>query len=104
MGGVEGSQGRLTSEFEVKVGSIPFLSDFTPFAYSGGWPVTIDGTIVSTADITSTTNGQSWELFMDSVQIKGSNIPLLRQVLDMDNIALQSRDLGSFLEKNVENY
>ena len=31
--------GRLVSEFEVKVGSVPFLSDFTPFSYSGGLPV-----------------------------------------------------------------
>ena len=30
---------RLVSEFEVKVGSVPFLSDFTPFQYSGGLPV-----------------------------------------------------------------
>jgi hypothetical protein len=30
---------RMVSEFEVTVGAIPFLSDFTPFAYSGGGPV-----------------------------------------------------------------
>ena len=30
---------RLISEFEVKVGSVPFLSDYTPFKYSGGLPV-----------------------------------------------------------------
>merc|ERR1711988_392523 len=29
----------LISEFEVEVGAIPFLNDFTPFSYSGGWPV-----------------------------------------------------------------
>lgn len=33
------SENRLVSEFEVKAGAVPFLSDFTPFAYSGGWPV-----------------------------------------------------------------
>jgi hypothetical protein len=32
----------LVSEFEVKVGAVPFLSDSTPFAYSGGWPVSKD--------------------------------------------------------------
>ena len=37
------SADRMVSEFEVKVGSIPFLNDFTPFAYSGGLPVTIEG-------------------------------------------------------------
>lgn len=31
--------GRMVSEFEVKVGAIPFLSDLTPFRYSGGMPV-----------------------------------------------------------------
>ncbi len=30
---------RMVSEFEVTVGAVPFLSDFTPFKYSGGWPV-----------------------------------------------------------------
>lgn len=98
------SEGRLTSEFEVKVGAVPFLSDFTPFAYSGGWPVTIDGAIVSTADVTPTSDGSGWEIFMDQVEIKGSNVPLLRQLLDQESVSLQSRELGSFLEQNVESY
>jgi hypothetical protein len=33
------SSTRMVSEFEVKAGAVPFLNDFTPFAYSGGWPV-----------------------------------------------------------------
>ena len=41
------SDSRMVSEFEVKVGSVPFLPDLTPFAYSGGLPVTVDGAIVS---------------------------------------------------------
>lgn len=94
---------RMTSEFEVKVGAVPFLSDFTPFQYSGGWPVTIDGAIVSTADITPTSFGDGWEIFMDTVEIKGSNVPLLRQILD-SGLKLASRDLGSFLESNVSGY
>eukprot|EP00593_Proboscia_inermis_P017314 CAMPEP_0171310970 /NCGR_PEP_ID=MMETSP0816-20121228/21182_1 /TAXON_ID=420281 /ORGANISM="Proboscia inermis, Strain CCAP1064/1" /LENGTH=352 /DNA_ID=CAMNT_0011795419 /DNA_START=18 /DNA_END=1076 /DNA_ORIENTATION=+ len=94
---------RMTSEFEVKVGSVPFLSDFTPFAYSGGWPVTIEGTIVSSADITPCLDGTAWEIFMDTVEIKGSNIPGLRQILDA-GVKLGSRDLGSFLETNVDSY
>lgn len=95
--------GRMTSEFEVRVGSVPFLSDFTPFKYSGGWPVTIDGAIVSSADATPTPDGTGWELLMDTVEIKGSNIPLLRQILD-NGTKLESRDLGSFLEENVADY
>mmetsp|Transcript_11992 Transcript_11992/g.28854 ORF Transcript_11992/g.28854 Transcript_11992/m.28854 type:complete len:498 (-) Transcript_11992:61-1554(-) len=97
------SETRLTSEFEVQVGSVPFLSDFTPFAYSGGWPVSIDGSIVSSADITPTDDGSGWEIFMDTVEIKGSNIPLLRQVLD-NGLMLASRQLGSFLEENIDSY
>ena len=97
------SSDRMVSEFEVKVGSIPFLTAFTPFAYSGGLPVTIEGAIVSSADITPTDDGRAWEIFMDTVEIKGSNVPLLRQILD-GGVKLGSRDLGSFLEDNVDSY
>jgi len=97
------SSTRITSEFEVHVGSVPFLSDFTPLKYSGGLPFTITGAIVSSADITPVNDGSAWEIFMDTVEIKGSNIPLLRRVLD-DGLKLSSRELGSFLEENVEQY
>ena len=95
----------LTSEFEVHVGAIPFLHDVFPFAkYSGGLPVTIDGAIVSTADITPTDDGHGWELLMDTVEIKGSNIPGLRTLLDREGSQLRSRALGAFLETNVDGY
>ena len=97
------SSSRMVSEFEVSVGSVPFLSDFTPFAYSGGLPFTIEGAIVSSADITPTSDGNAWEIFMDTVEIKGSNIPLLRNALD-EGLKLQSRGLGNFLESNVPSY
>mmetsp|Transcript_47781 Transcript_47781/g.144496 ORF Transcript_47781/g.144496 Transcript_47781/m.144496 type:complete len:365 (+) Transcript_47781:222-1316(+) len=97
------SSDRMTSEFEVKVGAVPFLSDFTPLKYSGGLPFTVEGAIVSSADITPTDSGEGWEIFMDTVEIKGSNIPLLRQALDA-GIKLGSRDLGSFLEENLSGY
>ena len=93
----------MVSEFEVKVGAVPFLSDFIPFSYGGGLPLTIDGSIVSQADITPTADGKSWELLMDTVQIKGSNIPGLRSILD-NGLQLQSRGLGSFLENNLDGY
>jgi hypothetical protein len=98
------SNDRLVSEFEVTVGSIPFLSDFTPLKYSGGLPFTINGAIVSSADITPTNQGTAWEIFMDKVEIKGSNIPLLRAILDDERVALKSRNLGAFLEDNVSGY
>ena len=40
---------------------------------------------------------------MGTVEIKGSNVPMLRQVLD-GGVKLGSRDLGSFLEDNVDGY
>lgn len=98
------SSGKLVNEFEVKVGSIPFLSDFVPFlTYSGGLPVTVDGAIVSTADITPITSSE-WELYMDTVEIKGSNVPFLRDLLDSGNIALKSRALSDLLEQNIDSY
>ena len=103
------SSSRIVSEFEVKAGAVPFLNDFTPFSYSGGWPIAIEGAIVSSADITEIqTNPDDispliWEIYMDTVEIKGSNIPLLRQVLD-SGLKLASRGLGDFLENNVESY
>merc|ERR1719221_206293 len=95
--------GRITNEFEVQVGAVPFLSDFTPLKYSGGLPFTIDGCIVSTADATPT-SAFEWEVWMDKVEIKGSNIPLLRDVLDSDLVTLKSRDLSDALEQNVASY
>lgn len=97
------SDTRLVSEFEVKAGAIPFLSDFTPFKYSGGLPVTIDGSIVSSADLTPLADGSGWELYLDTVEIKGSNLPGVRQVLD-NGLKLESRRLGDFLEKSVADY
>jgi len=58
---------------------------------------------VSSADITPSSSGSAWELYMDTVEIKGSNIPGLRQVLDQ-GLMLGSRTLGDFLEKNVNGY
>lgn len=96
--------GRLVNEFEVRAGAIPFLSDFVPtLRYSGGLPFTIDGAIVSSADITPK-SASDWELYMDTVEIKGSNIPILRNLLDSDNVALKSRDLSQLLEENVDSY
>ena len=98
------SENRIISEFETKAGAIPFLSDFTPFKYSGGLPFTIEGAIVSSADISPVNDGRSWEIFMDKVEIKGSNIPLLRRVLDDERVALKYRDLGKVLEDNLSGY
>ena len=110
--------GRLVNEFEVRAGAVPFLSDLVPsLKYSGGLPFTIDGAIVSTADITPKRSNASassptaassatveWELYMDTVEIKGSNVPILRNLLDSENVALKSRDLSQLLKENVDSY
>ena len=85
----------LTSEFEVRVGAVPFLSDLTPFGYSGGLPLAIEGSIVSTASIEDVDAG-AWSLFMDTVEVKGSNVPGLRQLLD-GGLKLDTRVLGGKL-------
>ena len=41
---------------------------------------------------------------MDTVEIKGSNVPILRNILDGDNAKLRSRDLSKILEDNVSMY
>ena len=63
----------------------------------------MDGAIVSTADVKMTDEGE-WEIYMDTVEIKGSNVPGLRSVLDMDDSKLRSRELSKLLEDNVDSY
>jgi len=58
---------------------------------------------VSSADITPTPSGEAWEIYMDTVEIKGSNIPGLRQFFD-SGLQLQSRQLASFLEQSISGY
>ena len=103
--------GRLVNKFEVRVGAVPFLSDFLPgLRYSGGLPFTIDGTIMSTANaapaapLSLDNNAVEWELYMDTVEIKGSNVPILRNLLDSENAPLRSWDLSKVLEDNVDSY
>lgn len=45
-----------------------------------------------------------WEIFMDTVEIKGSNIPILRNILDSNNVALKSRNLSKVLENTIDTY
>ena len=90
---------KIVSEFEVSAGAVPFLAQRVPLpgmfnGYSGGLPLQIEGAIVSTADIVGQpAEGDGVELLMDTVEIKGSNIPLLRGLLD-NGVKLESRQLG----------
>jgi PAP_fibrillin len=101
---VNPATGRLVSEFCVAAGAVPFLADWTPFSYSGGLPLSITGALVSSADITPTDNDTAWLVYMDTVQIKGSNIPGLRQVLDTESVRLPSRSLANVLEQTIASY
>ena len=82
----------MRSEFESRVALIP------------GLPVMVTGTIVSIAEIVESTEN-SWTMFLDTVKIKEgtSNIPLLNTFLDSYS-GLQSRELGAFLESNIDTY
>ena len=62
--------------------------------------MTIDGAIVRFAYVTQKEGGE-WEIYMDTVEIKGSNIPGLRSILDTENSKLKSRDLSKILEENA---
>ena len=75
---------------------------FCACAPPGGLPFTVTGSIVSTASIEGNL-GTGWRLLMDTVEIKGSNLPLLRQALDA-GLKLQSRELGRTLEDVVPSY
>lgn len=78
---------RLISEFETVAAVLP------------GLPLTIRGTIESSADIETKTS-DSMTLFMDKVRIKKgtSNIPILKNVLD-EFSGLPIRRLGQRLEE-----
>ena len=68
------------------------------FLYVCGFQIAIEGAICSSADITPTVDGTAWEIYMDTVEIKGSNIPGLRQMLNSATFALKSRNLSTWLE------
>jgi hypothetical protein len=62
---------------------------------------------VSTADAapsSSDNNAAEWELYIDTVEIKGLNVPILRNLLDSENVALRSLDLSKVLKDNVDGY
>ncbi len=50
-----------------------------------------------TAPSSSDNNAAEWELYMDTVEIKGSNVPILCNLLNSENVALRSWDLSKVL-------
>lgn len=96
--------GEVVNEFNTIVGAVPFLSDFTPFRYSGGLPLEIEGCITSTGTLTASEVEGELEVGMKTVQIRGSNIPWLRSFLDSDSAVLDTKQLGDFIESVNKDY
>jgi hypothetical protein len=92
------SNSQLVSEFEVRVGAVPFVN--LPLLGSGGLPLAVTGSLVSTAEIVSRPSNGCMELLMESVEVKGSNVPGLRALLD-GGLKLDTRALANALEENL---
>lgn len=87
------SPDRLVSEFETTVAGFPMR-------VGGSMPVNIFGSIVSSAEIVGTAPGGAGldlTLEMADVEVKGSNIPLLRQALDA-GLKLDSRAVNDAVQ------
>ena len=95
-------EGEVINEFNTIVGSVPFSSRFG-LSYSGGWPVQIEGCITSTGTMDMDEDSNMY-IGMDNVRIRGSNIPLLRQLLDSDGGFLDTKQLASFIKSVNSSY
>lgn len=79
----------LISEFETIVAAYPQR-------VGGGLPFTVTGTIVSSADIVDEEDDGILVLLMDTVQIRGSNLPGVRAALD--SMKLETRRLSQLIQ------
>jgi hypothetical protein len=62
---------QLVSEVDLEVGLVP------------GLPFRVKGTVITTASL-QIISPETWETRIENSQIKGSNIPLLNQMLELD--------------------
>jgi hypothetical protein len=65
------TQDKLVSEVDLEVGLVP------------GLPFRVKGTVISTASL-QIISPETWETRIENSQIKGSNIPLFNQILELD--------------------
>jgi hypothetical protein len=79
---------QLVSEVELEVGLLP------------GFPVKVKGTVVTCASL-KVTGPELWELQIQTTQIKGSNVPLLNQLLDDMPVELPMGDVYSNLMGSI---
>ena len=70
---------------------------------SADYRVITDKNIDGGSNTTTNTITMALELYMDTVENKGSNIFGLRQILDQDAVKLQSRRLSNLLEQTMPN-
>lgn len=89
---IDARERTLVSEFETKVAAFPMR-------VGGAMPLEITGAIVSSADVVDDANG-ALTLYMKDVEVRGSNIPGLRNVLDA-GLKIDSRALSNLLENTV---
>ena len=79
---------QLISEVELEVGLLP------------GFPIKVKGTVITSAMLT-VAGPELWELRIQKTQVKGSNVPLLNQLLDDMQFELPVGDVYSNLMGSV---
>ena len=79
---------QLVSEVELEVGLLP------------GFPIKVKGTVVTCASL-KVTGPELWELRIQTTQIKGSNVPILNQLLDGMPVELPMGDVYNNLMGNI---
>ena len=99
------SSDRLVSEFETTAGAVPGAAGAIALANTfEALPFVVSGAIVTTAALTvCDAPASEWELALRGVEVKGSNVPGLRQLLD-GGLSLDSKALGETLESAVPSY
>jgi hypothetical protein len=79
---------QLVSEVELEVGLLP------------GFPIKVKGTVVTSASLL-VAGPELWELRIQKTTVKGSNVPLLNQLLDDKKVELPMGDVYSNLMGSV---
>lgn len=76
------------SEVELEVGLLP------------GFPIKVKGTVVTSASL-KVKGPELWELRIQTTQVKGSNVPLLNQLLDDAKVEIPMGDMYSTVMGDV---
>lgn len=82
------TEDQLTSEVELEVGLVP------------GLPIRVTGNVVTTASL-KVVSPETFELQMESTQVKGSNIPFLNQFLDDPSLDIPFSNIYNTIQGQV---